>query len=233
MERTERLLALMDSLRRHRRPVTAAQLAEEHGVSVRTLYRDVQALIGLGAPIEGEAGIGYILRSGFFLPPLMFTADELEALVLGARFVEGQADADLAAAASRALAKIAMAGSDDMRDRVGDAGLWAAASQPPANVPLLATIRKAMRTERELRLDYVDEAGTASARRIWPVALAYYEGRQVVAAWCLLRADYRHFRVDRIREASIEDGRFGRRRAAMLNELRALWSARARGAEGS
>src|SRR5690554_6563049 len=88
MDKTERLFAIMDALRRHRLPVTAASLAEEQGVSVRTLYRDVQTLIGLGAPIDGEAGVGYMLKPGFFLPPLMFTPEELEALVLGARWVE-------------------------------------------------------------------------------------------------------------------------------------------------
>jgi predicted DNA-binding transcriptional regulator YafY len=85
MNRTERLFALMDALRRHRRPVTAASLADELTVSLRTIYRDVQVLIGLGAPIDGEAGLGYLLRPGFFLPPLMFNEDELEALVLGAQ----------------------------------------------------------------------------------------------------------------------------------------------------
>src|SRR3954463_2907265 len=107
MDKTERLFAVMDALRRHRRPITAQQLADEQGVSVRTLYRDIQTLIGLGAPIDGEAGIGYMLKPGFFLPPLMFTAEELEALVLGAQWVRGRPDADLANAAANALSKIA------------------------------------------------------------------------------------------------------------------------------
>ena len=100
MDKTERLFSIMDALRRHRRPVTAATLAEEQSVSVRTLYRDVQTLIGLGAPIDGETGVGYMLRPGFFLPPLMFSAEELEALVLGARWVEARPDAALASAGS-------------------------------------------------------------------------------------------------------------------------------------
>src|SRR6478609_5814886 len=99
MDKTERLFAIMDALRRHRRPITAAALAEEQGVSPRTLYRDIQTLIGLGAPIDGEAGLGYILRAGFFLPPLMFSEDELEALVLGARWVQRQDDSSLQQAA--------------------------------------------------------------------------------------------------------------------------------------
>ena len=98
MDKTERLFSIMDALRRHRRPITAAALAEEQNVSVRTLYRDIQTLIGLGAPIDGEAGVGYMLKPGFFLPPLMFSPEELEALVLGARWVETQPDDGLGAA---------------------------------------------------------------------------------------------------------------------------------------
>src|SRR6185312_261112 len=124
MDKTERLFAVMDALRRHRRPITAAALAEEQGVSVRTIYRDIQTLIGLGAPIEGEAGVGYILRAGFFLPPLMFNEDELEALVLGARWVQRQDDPSLQQAARSALAKIATASPRDLRDTIADTGLW-------------------------------------------------------------------------------------------------------------
>src|SRR6218665_2668080 len=163
MDKTERLFAIMDSLRRHRRPVTAAQLAEEHHVSVRTLYRDVQTLIGLGAPIDGEAGIGYMLRPGFFLPPLMFTAEELEALVLGGRWVEAQPDAGLAGAARNALAKIATASPEDLRDRIKDAGIWPILMRGPAEaVPVLGPIREAMRDEKALHITYADEQGRQS-----------------------------------------------------------------------
>ena len=123
MDKTERLFSVMDALRRHRRPVPASALAEEQGVSVRTLYRAIQPLIGLGAPIDGEAGVGYMLRPGFFLPPLMFSAEELEALVLGARWVEQRPDDVLAGAARNALAKIATASPDDLRERIGNTGL--------------------------------------------------------------------------------------------------------------
>jgi predicted DNA-binding transcriptional regulator YafY len=102
MSRTARLFKLMDALRGHRRPVSAARLAEALSVSIRTVYRDMQTLTDLGAPIAGEAGVGYLLRSGFFLPPLMFGEDELEALVLGARWVQGQGDPALAQAAASA-----------------------------------------------------------------------------------------------------------------------------------
>ena len=171
MDKTGRLFAIIDGLRRRRRPVTAEVLAGEQGVSVRTLYRDIQALIALGAPIEGEAGVGYMLRPGFFLPPLMFTADELEALVLGARWVEGRQDGALSRAAGLALAKIAAASPDDLKQRIDEAGLWPVNSRwRESNAPLLATVRDAMRAEKTLHIDYADEKGAATERAIWPAA---------------------------------------------------------------
>src|SRR5690606_32955289 len=187
MDKTERLFAIMDALRRHRRPVTAAQLAEDQGVSVRTLYRDIQTLIGLGAPVEGEAGIGYMLRLGFFFRALMCSDDELEALVLGARWVEAQPDVELSDAGRNALGKIAPASPEDLRDRISDTGLWPVrvTGQREA-LPLLALVRRAMRTERALHISYEDEKGNSSAREIWPVQIAFYENKQIIAAWCTL-----------------------------------------------
>lgn len=225
MDRTERLFAVMDALRRHRRPVTAAALAEEHGVSVRTMYRDVRALIGLGAPIEGEAGLGYVLRPGFFLPPLMFAPEELEALVLGARWVRAQPDEELAAAARAALAKIAAAAPEDLRDRIADLGLWPVAlggGQEP--LPVLGPLRWAMREERAVRLAYEDAEGCPSERMVWPVQVGFYEGRQIVAAWCCLRGDFRDFRTDRIRALEVTGDRYGRRRALLYREWRQGWA---------
>lgn len=227
MDKTERLFSIMDALRRHRRPVTAAALAEEQGVSVRTLYRDVQTLIGLGAPIDGEAGIGYMLRPGFFLPPLMFTAEELEALVLGGRWVEAQPDAGLAGAARNALAKIATASPEDLRDRIKDAGIWPILMRGPIEaVPVLGLIREAMRDELALHLTYADEQGQQSERAIWPVQLGYYEGKQIVAAWCTLRDGFRNFRTDRIVAAHLTEARYGRRRLVLTKEWRAEWERR-------
>lgn len=224
MDRTQRLFAVMDALRRHRHPVTAAQLAEEQGVSVRTLYRDVQTLIGLGAPIDGEAGVGYVLRAGFFLPPLMFTAEELEALVLGARWVGGQADEGLAGAARNALAKIATASPDDLRGRIDDLGLWPVVLRgEAAPVPVLGLVRQAMRQERALALRYADEGGRTSERDIWPVQIAYYEGKQIVAAWCCLRAAFRHFRTDRIVGLTVTDRPYGKPRRTLGKEWYVVW----------
>jgi predicted DNA-binding transcriptional regulator YafY len=225
MDKTERLFAVMDALRRHRRPVTAAALAEEQSVSVRTLYRDVQTLIGLGAPIDGEAGVGYMLRPGFFMPPLMFTPEELEALVLGARWVQAQPDAGLAGAAKNALGKIATASPDDLRDRIRDTGLWPVLMRGARDpMPVLGLVRSAMRQEKALHIGYADEAGAESERDIWPVQLAYYEGKQIVVAWCVMRAAFRHFRTDRIVRATETDDRYGRRRLQLAKEWRDEWT---------
>ena len=225
MDKTERLFAVMDALRRHRRPVTAAQLAEEQGVSVRTLYRDVQTLIGLGAPIDGEAGVGYMLRPGFFMPPLMFTPEELEALVLGARWVQAQPDNGLADAARNALGKIATASPDDLRDRIGDTGLWPVLIRGAREaMPVLGLVRSAMRSEMALHIGYADEGGNESERDIWPVQLAYYEGKQIIVAWCVMREAFRHFRTDRIVRAALTEQRYGRRRAQLTREWREEWA---------
>lgn len=224
MDKTERLFAVMDALRRHRRPITAAAMAEEQGVSVRTLYRDVQTLIGLGAPIEGEAGIGYMLRHGFFLPPLMFSPDELEALVLGGRWVQAQPDAGLSAAARNALGKIATASPQDLRDSINDTGLWPVLMRGPLpEVSILGPVREAMRNERALRIGYADESGRESEREIWPVQLAYYEGKQIVAGWCCLRQAFRNFRTDRITSAHVLETRYGKRRGTLTKAWREDW----------
>ncbi|MGK3969551.1 helix-turn-helix transcriptional regulator [Sorangium sp. So ce118] len=225
MDRTERLFALMDALRRHRRPVTAAQLAEEQGVSVRTIYRDVQTLIRLGAPIDGEAGVGYVLRHGFFLPPLMFTAEELEALVLGARWVGAQADEGLAGAATNAVAKIAAASPDDLRGRIDDTGLWPAVlrGSGAAPQPVLGLVRQAMRQERALAMRYESESGSSTERDVWPVQIAYYEGKQIIAAWCCLRASFRHFRADRIARVALTAQPYGKPRRTLTKEWQQAW----------
>jgi predicted DNA-binding transcriptional regulator YafY len=221
VSRTSRLFKLMDALRGHRRPVTAARLAEDLSVSIRTVYRDIQTLIDLGAPVEGEAGLGYLLRAGFFLPPLMFGEDELEALVLGARWVRGQGDPGLAQAADSALAKIATASPKDLRDKIADTGLWAPRFQTPAEQPAgLRTIREAMRREYKLAISYVDEKGVTTERVIWPIALVFLEGKRLLAAWCELRNGFRHFRPDRIAMLSATRDRYPTARVVLVKNWR-------------
>jgi len=223
MSRTARLFMLMDALRAHRRPVAAESLAEQLDVSVRTIYRDMQTLIGLGAPIAGEAGVGYVLTPGFFLPPLMFGPDELEALVLGARWVQGQGDEALGRAAASALAKIATASPKDLREMMANTGLWTPPNWPPPTPDakaLLKTLREAIREERKLAISYTDEKGQASSRTIWPIGLAFYERVRVVTSWCELRGGFRHFRADRIAALTVSEERYPKRRAALLKAWR-------------
>ncbi len=224
MDKTERLFALLDALRRRRTPITAEALAEAQSVSVRTIYRDIQTLIGLGAPIEGEAGLGYVLSSGFFMPPLMFTPSELEALVLGMRWVQTLPDGELGEAARNALAKIATASPDDLRARISDTGLWPVPlDRGRKDVPVLERARDAMRRERAVVLAYEDAQGRATERRIWPIQLAYFEGREILVAWCCLREDYRFFRADRIVQFEVTDAPYGQSRRAMSAEWFARW----------
>jgi predicted DNA-binding transcriptional regulator YafY len=221
VSRTSRLFLLLDALRGHRRPVTATQLAEGLSVSLRTIYRDIGTLIELGAPIDGEAGVGYVLRTGFFLPPLMFNEDELEALVLGARWVEHQGDAGLARAAGTALAKIATASPRDLRDGLADAGLWAPVFKEPSPVVLpLQPIREAIRKEHKVRIAYVNETGVATERIVWPIALAFLDKVQMMAAWCELRDGFRHFRADRISQFTSLRLRYPTRRVALVKQWR-------------
>jgi predicted DNA-binding transcriptional regulator YafY len=219
MSRAERLLDLIQVLRRHRRPVSGQALADELGVSLRTVYRDIQTLIGQGAAIDGEAGIGFVLRPGFVLPPLMFTDEEIEALVLGLRFVARQTDAPLERAAADALAKIAAVLPDDLRERVADVGLIAA---PVAVVdPIdLAPLRAAIRSEHKVVLDYADKQGERTRRTIWPIAIGFFERTRVIAAWCELRADFRHFRTDRIAALRLTGRRYPQRRRVLMRQWR-------------
>lgn len=221
MSRTGRLFLLMDALRGNRRPVTAATLAEKLGVSERTIYRDIQTLASLGAPIEGEAGVGYLLRAGMFLPPLMFDADELEALVLGARWVGQQGDDSLAKAAANALAKIATATPRDLRDAMAETSLWVPGGcTVTLNEAFMKPAREAIRHEHKLRMAYRDEAGKQTTRVVWPFALAFFDGRRILAGWCELRSSFRHFRIDRIAEAASTGERYPARRGDLLARWR-------------
>jgi predicted DNA-binding transcriptional regulator YafY len=218
--RADRLLELIDILRRHRGPVTGARLAEELGVSLRSLYRDIDALRGRGAEIDGEAGFGYVLKPGFLLPPLMFSRGEIEALVLGSRWVAKRGDPELAAEAAKALAKIKSVLPEDLRAEADAAGLVVGPSETIAARVDLGLVRGAIRRERKVTIAYEDKVGRASRRTVWPFALAYFDRLHVLAAWCELRTDFRHFRIDRIAALDVEEARYPRRRAALLKDWR-------------
>jgi predicted DNA-binding transcriptional regulator YafY len=221
LSRSQRLLDLIQVLRRHRRPVSGHALAGEIGVSIRTLYRDIATLQAQGADIEGEPGLGYVLKPGFMLPPLMFSEDEIEALVLGSRWVAERGDERLGAAALNALARIAAVLPDDLREDLDASALLVGPGTPlVAETVDLATVRKAIRSERKLDIAYRDEKGSATRRTIWPFALGFFDRVRVVVAWCELRQDFRHFRADRIASLATTEVRYPRRRQALLKAWR-------------
>ncbi len=222
MAKAARLLALVQILRRHRRPVVAATLARELDVSERTIYRDIDALRAQGADIAGEAGLGYVLKPGFLLPPLMFSDQEIEALVLGIRLAREHGDAALAAAARDALAKVAHVLPADLRDMAEDIGLLAGPA-PVGPAPLIdpAVLRDAIRRERKATIVYTDAKGTTTKRMIWPLAIGYFRDVRVAIAWCEMKGDFRHFRVDRIAEIAIDRARYPKSRRALLRAWRA------------
>lgn len=224
MSRSERLLALLQHLRRHRHPVSGATLAADLGISLRTLYRDIATLQAQGAHLDGAPGLGYVLREGFVLPPLMFSADEVEALVLGSRWVIGRGDQRLGSAARDALAKIAAVLPPTLRHELDSNALLVGPAEPVATESAgdseVAAIRQAIRTEHKLHLTYRAATGQDTARTVWPFALGFFDRVRVVVAWCELRDEIRHFRTDRIAALTALDERYPQRRQALLKAWR-------------
>jgi predicted DNA-binding transcriptional regulator YafY len=221
VSRSERLLVLLQALRRHRRPISGKALATELGISIRTLYRDIASLQAQGAHIDGAPGLGYVLRPGFMLPPLMFAEDEIEALVLGSRWVADRADPPLAMAARNALAKIAAVLPAELSDLLDSSSMLVGPGGPAAADGVgLAAIRRAIRSERKLDIAYRDGSGAVSRRIIWPFALGFFERVRVVVAWCEMRQGFRHFRTDRIAAVGGMEARYPRRRQALLRQWR-------------
>jgi predicted DNA-binding transcriptional regulator YafY len=209
MRRTDRLFDIIQTLRVAAHPMTAATIAEQLEVTVRTVYRDIATLQARRVPIEGAAGIGYVLRRGFDLPPLMFTADELDAIAVGARLVRRLRDPGLQDAADSVLAKITTILPDALRSGMLDAPFFVSDGHAEAPQGIdLSDVRYAIRETRKLRITYADVRGQRSNRTIWPIAMAYYVDATLIGAWCELREDYRHFRVERIITSTILDEMF-------------------------
>jgi predicted DNA-binding transcriptional regulator YafY len=209
MNKAERLFHLVTLLRSRRTAMTAETIAETMGVSVRTVYRDVQALILSGVPIDGESGVGYLLRPGRHLPPLMFTSDEVQALMVGSRMVQAFTDRELAQAARRAEEKIRSVLTD---------GLKGHAERQPYRIPIMAsddgmrelhgTLRRACEEQRKVHVLYVDEKGEKSERNIWPLGMIGWTGKWTLLAWCELRNAYRNFRFDRFEALELLEENF-------------------------
>ncbi|WP_062017692.1 YafY family protein [Aureimonas sp. AU4] len=224
--RAARLLDLVEILRRHRRPVAGVALAGELGVSLRTLYRDVAVLQGQGVPVEGTAGLGFVLRPGLTLPPLMFDEDEIDALVLGLRLVARRLPDTLGSGAAGALAKIEAVLP---AKRSPDAVQLFADGASAQDHACLAAIREAIRAEEALTLRYTDGKGEGSERIVWPILVGFFDAAELLAAWCEMRGDFRHFRLDRIAGAYRAGHRMGRRHRVLLSEWRLMREAEAAG----
>jgi predicted DNA-binding transcriptional regulator YafY len=208
MRRVDRLFEIIQRLRRGR-VVTARALAEHLEVSERTIYRDIADLVASRVPIDGAAGVGYSLRKGYDLPPLMFGQDELEALVFGARIVQSWSDSEMARAAEAALAKIENVLPAHLRLLLTDHSLWAPATTRQAPLSFdLARLRTAIRARRKVRFRYRDEKSVETHRTVHPLALWFYGPVWLTGAWCELREDFRFFRLERMRAVQFLDETF-------------------------
>jgi predicted DNA-binding transcriptional regulator YafY len=221
LSRAQRLLNLIQLLRQHRYAVSGQHLADTLGVSLRTIYRDIATLQEQGATIEGEPGLGYLLRPGFLMPPLMFSAEELEALILGSRWVIKKTDSHLMQAAHSAVAKIEAVLPKDLRNQFIDSGLLIGPGQTIlSDDKTLISIRQAIRKELKTDIFYLDANEKLTGRRVWPFAIGFFEQVQVVVAWCELREEFRHFRIDRMKELTLSNERYPKRRQVLLKAWR-------------
>ncbi len=230
MRRADRLFDIIQTLRVAPRPLTAAALAEKLEVTVRTIYRDVAALQASRVPIEGAPGIGYVLRQGFDLPPLMFTSDEIDAIAVGARHVRRLRDPKLQQAAESVLAKVTAVLPETVRGYLAEPPFYVSeGSAPPITGVDLAEVRGAIHEARKMAIDYRDEKGWRTHRTIWPIAMAYYVDVSLIGAWCELRQDFRSFRVDRILNSRLLDEHF----SPEQGRLAAAWFALSKEAPGA
>lgn len=210
MRRADRLFQIIQLLRRRRRAVTAKWLAEQLEVSERTIYRDVRDLMSTGTPIEGEAGVGYQLRRDYDLPPLMFDAEEIQALVLGARIVRGHGDDRLARAAEQVLSKVETVLPKRLRPLLKESKLFAIrfSDDQKAISDTLASVREAATSKNKIRIDYEKEDGESSSRVLRPLGLFFWGRRWTLTAWCELRTDFRTFRLDRMKGFEVLEDTF-------------------------
>jgi predicted DNA-binding transcriptional regulator YafY len=222
MRKASRLFEIIQILRLAKKPVTAQAIAERLEVTMRSIYRDIAALQAMRVPIEGGRGIGYIMRSGFDLPPLMFSIEESEAMVLALALLKRTGDSELKKAAERVTDKIAAAVPPPLRQvLMGNAiYAWGSVAPEPAGIDL-AVIRQAIRDEQKLTIAYRDEQGQDTERTIRPIALIYYSSYANIVAWCELREGIRNFRADRIEKSSSVTAFF----TGQGDKLRAQWIA--------
>lgn len=203
MKKAERLLEIIRILHKRKYAVTARELSSEFGISLRSVYRDISSLQLQGIPIDGETGVGYMLRKGYTLPPLMFTIDEIEAIVAGVKWVLSTGDTTLATSAKEAIQKIKDTIPPALQNTINEAPLLIGYKrQQKIGKGLTQAIHDSIRKNEKLIITYSDELNKESERIIWPIALGYFDSTVVLAAWCELRKAFRHFRVDRVKKWS-------------------------------
>ena len=217
MRRTERLFQIIQVLRANRSPVTGRSLADELEISLRTLYRDMAELIAQRVPVTGEAGTGYVLDDGYDMPPLMLTADELEAAALGAAWVAAEADPSLALAARDLVTKLSVSIPKELRPIILDAGNRTISVRSKIQDKFDGSVlRYAIRNRLKLRLCYQDQTGVKSDRIIWPLFIAYLDNDRYIVAWCETKLDYRHFKTDRVLSLERQPDKYPGRRAQLI-----------------
>ena len=206
MRRADRLFRIVQLLRRRRTITTAAQLASKLEISERTVYRDIRDLILAGTPIDGAAGVGYRLRPDYDLPPLMFDREEIQALVLGARIVRQFGDPALARASESILHKVAAVLPKELEPLLAEARLFVPTTiGGRRSADGLAVAREALIGQRRIRFGYANERGDATERTVRPLGVFFWGRTWTLAAWCEMRTDFRNFRLDRIKDATLLD----------------------------
>ena len=217
MRRTERLFQIIQILRANQFPVTGRSLADELEISLRTLYRDMAELIAQRIPVNGEAGTGYVLDDGYDMPPLMLTADELEAAALGADWVSSHADPSLSRAARDLVSKLSDAIPEELRPIILNASSRSISTKPTVLERFDGTaLRRAIRERSKLQLTYKDHSDELTNRTIWPLLIAYLNSVRYIAAWCETRQDYRHFKTDRVLTLDVLEEKYPARRAVLI-----------------
>ena len=219
MSRTDRLFRLLQALRNIPSPATAARLADETGVSERTVYRDIETLRGVGAIIDGTAGYGYVLTEDASLPPLSFSSEEIEALVLGLREVTQIGDPELVSAAKTALTKLKARLPEAQGHRLKHAVLTAKrfAEVPDPTIDV-ACLRRACWEEREVAFDYSDASGARTYRQVKPLGITYMDRSNCLIAFCNMRQDFRAFRLDRMRVLVVTEQSFRPHRVPLFRD---------------
>ena len=217
MRRTERLFQIIQILRSTRSPITGRELAEELEISIRTLYRDMAELTAQRIPITGEAGMGYVLDDGYDMPPLMLTADELEAAALGAAWVAQEADPTLARAARDLVSKLSEAIPKELRPIILEGSSKAIQTRSAITENFdSALLRHAIREGYRLQITYVAADDAKSDRVIWPLLIAFLDRSRYIVAWCETREGYRHFKTDRVKELKVLGEKYRGRRTALI-----------------